>query len=143
MTDDVKLKNVTRSDFSFLYNLLDQRNPIANISHKKMPTYEQHVKFCISRPYSKWYVILHNNQKIGSIYLSNQDEIGIFIINSMQGKGIGKRALKLLMKYNPRLRFLANISPKNKESMEFFTNSGFKLIQYTYELAKSKHSKKI
>ena len=37
------------------------------------------------------------------------------------------------MKKNPRKRFLANVSPKNKKSMEFFKKNGFKLIQYTFE----------
>ena len=43
-----------------------------------MPTYAQHIKFIESKPYSKWYII-NFNQKIGSAYLSKQNEVGIFI----------------------------------------------------------------
>lgn len=140
----ITLKTVTKSDYQFLYQLLIERDPMVNISHKKIPTYEKHVKFVSSNPYSKWYVILFKNQRIGSIYLSKQNEIGIFIKKNMQGTGIGKITLKLLMKYNPRSRYLANVSPKNKRSMKFFEKNGFKLIQHTYELTDSnKDSRKI
>ena len=131
---DIKLKPVDKSDFRFLYQHLKERNPSANISHKKMPTYAEHVKFVTSRPYSKWYIIIHENKKVGTIYLTKQNEIGIFIKNKVQGKLIGQRVLKLLMEKNPRKRYLANVSPKNKKSIVFFKKNGFKLIQYTFEL---------
>ena len=131
---DIKLKSIAKSDHRFLYQHLKERNPSANISHKKMPTYAEHVRFVMSHPYSKWYIIIHKNKKIGTIYLTKQNEIGIFIKNKVQGKLIGQRVLKLLMEKNPRKRYLANISPKNKKSIAFFKKNGFKLIQYTFEL---------
>jgi len=129
----VKLKEVTRSDCRFLYKLLRQRDPITNISHKAMPTYSQHEKFVLSKPYSKWYTIRISNKKVGSIYLSHQNEIGIFFDKKFQGKGIGKSALQLLMKMNPRTRYLANVNPRNLKSIKFFKRNEFKLIQHTYE----------
>ena len=131
--ENIELKQIDESDHDFLYNLLENRNPNANISHKSMPNYDQHVKFVLSEPYSVWYVILVNDKKLGSIYLSKQDEIGIFLANDMKGKGIGNIALQLLMRKNPRKRYLANISPKNKKSLEFFKKNNFEFIQYTYE----------
>jgi RimJ/RimL family protein N-acetyltransferase len=131
---DIKLKSIAKSDHRFLYQHLKERNPSANISHKKMPTYAEHVGFVMSRPYSKWYIIINKNKKIGTIYLTKQNEIGIFIKNKVQGKLIGQRVLKLLMEKNPRKRYLANVSPKNKKSISFFKKNGFKLIQYTFEL---------
>jgi len=132
----ITLKNITKSDSPFLYELLNERDPTVNISHKKMPTYENHLKFVMSKPYSKWYIIKSKSQRVGSIYLSKQNEIGIFIKNGMQGKGIGKKAMQLLMKKNPRTRYLANVNPKNIKSIDFFKKNGFRLIQYTYELIK-------
>lgn len=102
-----------------------------------MPTYDEHIKFVKSNPYSKWYIIKIGARKVGSIYLTKQNEIGIFLIKNLHHKGIGTHALKLLMEKNPGLRYLANISPKNKESINFFKKNGFKLIQYTYELIRS------
>lgn len=130
----IKLRSVKRSDCSFLYNLLKERDPRANISHKKMPTFEQHVKFVLSKPYSKWYVIVKSGKSVGSVYLTKNNEIGIFIKKDLQDKGIGHTALNLLIKKNPRDRYLANVSPKNKKSIRFFKNNGFRLIQHTYAL---------
>ena len=133
MENKIILKSILKSDYRFLYDLLEDRNSQVNILHKTMPTYDEHVKFIKSKPYSKWYIIFKSKQKIGSIYLSKNDEIGIFILKKFQGKNIGIYALNELMKKNPRKRFLANVNPKNKKSISFFKNNGFKLIQYTFE----------
>jgi len=129
----IRLRNVNQSDFRFLYNLLKERNPNMNISHKKMPTYSEHVKFVKSKPYTKWDVIEYDKQKIGSIYLSKNNEIGIFLKKQFQGKNVGQESLELFMKMNPRKRYLANVNPKNTVSQKFFKKNGFKLIQHTYE----------
>ena len=134
----ISLKSVTNSDVKFLFDLLKERDPRVNISHRKMPTYSQHTKFIKSKPYSKWYIILKSKQKIGSIYLSKNDEIGIFLSKKFQGKNVGNFVLNELMGKNPRKRFLANVNPKNKKSISFFKNNNFKLIQYTFEKAKRK-----
>ena len=47
----IKLKNITKNDFMFLYELLSERDPVANISHKQMPTYDEHIRFVTSKPY--------------------------------------------------------------------------------------------
>jgi RimJ/RimL family protein N-acetyltransferase len=133
-TLSINLKPVNKSDIKFLYNQLKERESKINISHKKMPTFEQHSKFVMSNPYSKWYIIMYKNKKIGNTYLTKTNEIGIFILKSIRIKGIGKTVLEFLMKMNPRSRYLANVSPKNKKSQDFFKKNNFKLIQYTYEL---------
>ena len=132
----IKIKSVSKSDYRFLYNLLMERDARANISHKKMPTYNEHVKFVSSKPYPKWYIILCDVNRAGSIYLTSQNEIGIFIKKSFQNKQIGDIALRKLIQKNPKKRYLANVNPKNKKSVCFFKNHGFKLIQYTFELSK-------
>ena len=71
-----------------------------------------------------------------SIYLTKNNEIGIFLKKNIQGKKIGEKALKLLMEKNSNSRYLANVNPKNEKSIRFFKNNGFKLIQQTYELEK-------
>jgi RimJ/RimL family protein N-acetyltransferase len=133
---NLKLKEVDEKDVQFLYNLLEERKPVTYISHKKMPTYEEHVNFVKSSPYSKWYIIEIDEERAGSIYLTKQNEIGIFLNEGLQEKGIGSNALNVLIGKNPDLRYLANINPENKKSIKFFKKLGFTLIQYTYELNK-------
>ena len=129
----VSLRTITNSDTEFLFKLLKERDPRANISHKKMPSYNQHVNFIKSKPYTKWYIIMKYKEKVGSIYLSKNDEIGIFLSKNYQGRNVGNYALTELIKKNPRKRYLANVNPKNKKSILFFKNNNFKLIQHTFE----------
>lgn len=129
----LELKKVKKSDILFLYELLKERDPRANISHKKMVTYAQHKKFVSSKPYKSWYVVYADGHKAGSVYLSKQNEIGIFLLKEFQKLGIGKKILKMLMEKNPEKRYLANVSPKNYKSIGFFKSNSFKLIQHTFE----------
>ena len=77
---------------------------------------------------------MYGSKKVGSIYLSRQNEIGIFIKKNFQNNQIGRFSLELLIKKNPKKRYLANVNPNNKTSINFFKNHKFKLIQYTFEL---------
>ena len=134
VNSSIKLKPVTKNDALFLYDLLKARNPIVNISHKKMPSYNEHVNFILSNPYVVWYIIEYEGKNIGSIYLSKQDEIGISLFDNLLYDKIGKNIIKFLMKNNPRKRYLAKISPRNKKLQNFFVNNGFTGLEYTYEI---------
>jgi RimJ/RimL family protein N-acetyltransferase len=136
MNSDVKLKQVTKNDALFLYELLKNKDPNANISHKKMPSYDEHVEFVMSKPYTNWYIIEYDKKNIGTIYLSKQDEIGISINNDYEYDQIVKPALKLLMKLNQRKRYLANTNPKDVRAQEFLLKNGFTGLEYVYELKK-------
>ena len=136
MNSDVKLKQVTKNDALFLYELLKNKDPNANISHKKMPSYDEHVEFVMSKPYTNWYIIEYDKKNVGTIYLSKQDEIGISINNDYEYDQIVKPALKLLMKLNQRKRYLANTNPKDVRAQEFLLKNGFTGLEYVYELKK-------
>ena len=119
---------------ALLYSLLEERDEGVNISHREMPNAEQHAAFLRSRPYAHWYLIEADEACVGAIYLTRQDEIGIFILKGQQGHGYGRAAVELLMKVHARPRFLANINPANTRSIGFFQRLGFRHIQNTYEL---------
>ena len=72
----------------------------------------------------------------GSTYLSKLDEIGISINEGYEFDQIAKTALKLLIKLNPRKRYLANVSPKDIRLQEFFLKSGFTGFENVYEMKK-------
>ncbi len=116
-----------------LYLMLQQREPIANISHKEMPKFYDHLQFIKSHPYKKWWMIKIDEACIGNAYLTNNDEIGLFILPSYQGKGHGQEALDIILQVT-KGRILANIAPANERSQAFFQRNGFKHIQQTYEL---------
>jgi len=144
--DGIELREVNRQDCKFLYRMLEERPDYANISHKKMPTWREHISFVMSDPYVAWSIITYNGNKAGHTYITEPGEIGIFIKKEYQLKGIAKFIIKTtirmaeLMKLDlldvpdNRKRLLANINPKNKASIKLFEGLGFKHIQNTYEL---------
>ena len=118
---------------SILYRLLEERPISANISHQEMPTWKEHKKFVKNHPYTAWYLIMEDEEVLGSIYLTQQDEIGIFLFKKHQGNGHAGKTIKMLMKLHPRKFYLANINPENKDSIIMFDRLGFTLIQNTYK----------
>ena len=72
-SSSIYLKSVTKLDVEFLFNLLKERDPRANISHNKMPTYDEHVNFVKSKPYSKWYIIFEKNKQLNNFSTSRLD----------------------------------------------------------------------
>ena len=130
----MKLHNVYKYPHAdqILWELLQERTPEQSISHKDMPTWERHCLFISSYPYISWYLIETDEGIVGSIYLTNLDEIGIFIFKEYHGKGYAAEAIQLLMKTHPRDQFLANINPSNFKSESLFKKLGFKHIQNTY-----------
>ena len=121
-----------------LYDLMKERTSCVNISHRRLPTLKQHSIFVKLKPYKAWYLILSDGQVVGGIYLSKTDEIGIFLFKKYRDKGVGKKAVRLLIKKRANVRrFLANINPRNEPSIRFFAGMKFKHIQNTYELLTS------
>lgn len=116
---------------ALLFHLLRERKPNQAISHKQMPTWDEHVEFVRSEPYKRWYLIEIAGAIVGSTYFSKQNEIGIFIFEVNIGFGFAKQAIKELMKLHEG-PYYANINPQNGASMKFFENLGFKLLQVTY-----------
>ena len=119
---------------TFLWELLLSRPDVANISHRTMPTWEQHIGFIHARPYHGWYLIVNNRSWVGSIYLTSANEIGLHMMPGYRGKGFGRQAVDQLIGIFGPGRYLANIAPANYRSQEFFEKRGFRQIQATYEL---------
>jgi RimJ/RimL family protein N-acetyltransferase len=117
-----------------LYQLLAERKPQMNISHRAMPTWRQHCKFIAQRPYAAWYLIKSDHDYVGAIYLTAMNEIGVGILACWHGFGFGPRAIRALMRKHGCRRYLANVNPRNGKSIRMFRRMGFRIIQQTYEL---------
>jgi RimJ/RimL family protein N-acetyltransferase len=130
--------------YGILYDLLSERTPEQSISHKEMPSYKEHVDFVASVPYRFWYLIKSESDGyVGSVYMTNNNEIGVSIFNANKRKGYGEAALREIMRLHeplpaiPSIRrgfFIAHVSPLNDASQELFKKLGFKHIQNTYAL---------
>ena len=60
-----------------LYQLLSDRPH--QISHRQMPTFEEHATFVQNNPYRVWYIVHEDEHMVGSVYLTDQNTIGINI----------------------------------------------------------------
>ena len=96
----MELKAVTLEDSEFLYELLKQREGQVNISHSSLITWEEHLDYIKNHSYKSWDVIWAENNRVGNIYLTQRDEIGIFVDKKFQSSGYGSQALKQFMKKN-------------------------------------------
>ena len=137
----MKLHNLYRlegygSALAIPFRLLQEREPSQNISHKAMPTWEEHCAFVRSEPYAAWYWFTNPAERpAGCIYLTHQREIGIGVLKAHRGKGLARDAIAELMRLHPG-RFLANINPANEASIALFRSLGFGgPIQITLEKA--------
>lgn len=131
------------------YQLLKERPENANISHANMPTLEEHRQYVLRHPYRNWFLIEHAERTlpaewVGSLYLTNQNEIGIFILAQHQRKGYAARAIKLVLDGIPPLpavpgrragQYLANVNPSNEASIKLFTGLGAVHLQNTYQFS--------
>lgn len=118
---------------AILWQLLNERTPDVNISHRAMPSWEQHVAYVTSKPHPHWYMVDAGEEDfVGSIYLTHQREIGVGILKRYQGMQYGPMAVRMLMDRVPG-KFLANVNPLNMKSAEMFRKLGFKQLQVTYE----------
>jgi len=125
-----------------LYQLLGERPASANISHKTMPSFEEHKTFLATKPYAGHWVISEFsdngrsvvNFAVGACYITKNDEIGIQIGSRYQRRGYARTALNTLIEMHKGRRLLANIAPGNEASRKLFEGFGFKHIQNTFEL---------
>jgi RimJ/RimL family protein N-acetyltransferase len=136
----------------YLWQLLGERKLSESISHRKMPTYQEHVQFVRNSPneYEWWFIIedsptsesgVRDGFAVGAIYLTYRSEIGVQIALKHRREGYAKEAIERLIamtsiiknRQDPfaRTQYLANINPDNGASIALFTELGFQTVQMT------------
>lgn len=120
-----KDQNIYHTNVKFLYKLLSERKEYQSISHRTMPTMNNHIKFVDLRPYREWYIINDGMSLIGSVYITEKSEIGLSILEEHQEKGYGTLTLTTIFNKHPKEIFYANINPRNHKSINLFKKMGF------------------
>ena len=118
-------KEMTESAQFFLYELLAERKVSESISHKRHPSYQEHVKFVQSKPYMGWYLIMDGEQPVGTCYITKYREVGIWLMSNAKGKGAGKQAMQQLLAMYPG-RVFTNTSLYNDGAKAFYEKCGFR-----------------
>lgn len=122
-------EDVDEQHIDFLYCLLEERPPEACISHKSMPTREQHAAFVRSKPYKEWCVIKAGKHLVGSVYITKNNEIGIAVDRRYARHGFASTAVFLMYINHKKSPVYANIAPGNYASKALFHRMGFRPLQ--------------
>lgn len=120
----LNLRPVERSDYGFLYELLEKRPTQYNITHKWIPLYEQHVDFLESQPYSEHYIVEEDGKRIGQLYIRDNQFVGIHTLDNDEEK-----VLQMLDKDKD---YQFEVSPRNKHFQAILKRNGYRLLHETY-----------
>lgn len=120
-----------------LWELLSERRLEHSISHRRMPSRDEHIYFVVNyggsdEPYTYWGLLEVDQDIVGHIYLTARNEIGIQVFERCQRNGYARAAVELLMRFFGDREYLANINPANEASIALFKSLGFDVCQVTY-----------
>ena len=109
-----------------------------------MPTYNEHIEFVVNHPYRYWYIIEKLDKFIGSVYLTEQNIIGLNLYSETENDYI--KTIELITKLHKPLPpiksirskyFQVNVNPKNNVLINALESISMIHIQNTYILRKS------
>ena len=129
--------------WALLVERSEENDQNVNISHRALPSREEHDEFISSKPYYVWNLISIDSRWLGYVSVTWRNDIGIVLFTTERGNGYGKLSIrKLLDEVHPLPaqkgqrpgHFVVNINPFNERSIRLFDGFGFKHCQNTYEL---------
>ena len=92
-----------------LYKILKNRK--FNISNNSLPSFSEHKLFVINNPYRSWYLIEVDKLFVGSIYLSEDNFIGLHVID--QDGSIIKQSIEWVLKNKKPLPEIKSVRVSN------------------------------
>ncbi|MBO8232365.1 hypothetical protein CU311_06685 [Prochlorococcus marinus str. MU1402] len=128
-------------EIKFLYFLLKNRN--ASISHKKLPSFEDHRKFVLNHPYKTWNIVIKGNTHIGAQYIGFNNTVGIHLLPEYV---VYRRNVitKVLENFSPEPgitslipnQFIFNVSVSDYDYVDDLLKLGAEQIQSTFQFRK-------
>lgn len=115
-----------------LFQLLQERADHESISHRAMPTWDEHVAFVTSKPYKAWYLVCDRSYHAGAVFIGHDGTIGVGILSAHRRRGLGRKAVQEVMKMHPG-PYKARIAPGNVKSHALFQGLGFQVTHHVYE----------
>lgn len=129
----------TEEHISILYELLTKRE--YSISHEELPTLEKHAQFVKNNPYRAWWLVKCLGKTIGSVYLTNENAIGVTLL--YQDSEIYCQVIQVVRMQNdplppiPSVRpayFFVNAAPENFPLQHALMDIGAKHTQNSYRV---------
>jgi hypothetical protein len=140
MSTKLQLEDVvpTEHQIKQLYELLATR--LHSISHEEMPSLTEHEKFVSNHPYRAWYIIIVDGNVAGSIYVQNDNSVGINNVDDLTVDDLQQLLKALRAKISPleaipsvRYKdFFYNIPVSNTALQKKLEKIGLKSLQVSY-----------
>lgn len=131
-----------------LYELLKKRSATHAISHNAVPEYAEHELFVQSKPYRYWYLVTLDGMTIGSAYITENNEIGIFLTDEFShlqsdllGKMVTNHEPLPAVKSKRVGQFSINSNPGNASLIAAIISTGGVHVQNSYLVGNSTKSK--
>ena len=127
----------TPSQIDDLYSLLKKRT--YSISHRILPTKNEHRKFVSGNPYLSWYLVHKKNELIGSVYLKSDNSVGLNFHEF--NKQIIYEVIAFIKKHHKPLKaiksvrrgdFFVNVAYDNKKLITILKHLGINEIQRSF-----------
>jgi hypothetical protein len=125
-----------------LYQLMEERKAEA-ISHKAMPSMEEHLAFVQSKPFRAWYLIEEDGIVIGAVSINDRNEVRVGIVKQHRFPYRIVEAVKAIKDLHPPLpavpsarvgEYVMNINGRDVDSCKLINELGGKYLQSTYAL---------
>ena len=121
-----------------LFVLLKSR--VHSISHKNLPTFEEHTAFVKKHPYRCWYLIKLSGKPIASVYVGEDNSIGLNNSENLDSEMLKGVLAWVFETFSPldaiaSLRsdvFFVNVSATDTRLMALLVDLGFEAIQCSY-----------
>lgn len=129
-----KLRKVTANDYPFIYELIKRfLKTNLSVTFLKLPSYREFIKTYFLNDYQRYIITNENDVRFGFVVITKSNEIGYFLLPEYEGRGTATKAVRLLMKLNPRERYFATINKENKKSIKLIKKLGFYPKGIVYE----------
>ena len=109
------------------------------ISHKNLPSFDEHKEFVLTSPYRFWFLVKNNGQDLGNCFISYQNCIGLNVITNKKDD-YAMILEKIFKEFSPlpaikSIRtesFHVNSNPQNRLLKEALISFKMDLLEETY-----------
>jgi hypothetical protein len=133
----------TSAQIETLYTQL--KNRAHNISHKSVPSFDEHTEFVQNHPYRKWIIVKDTEIAIANVYIQYNNSIGLNVDSLVTCEQINKILKGIYASHSPLPavpsvrfgEFFLNVATDNKMLQKKLSSLGFSEVERTFVLSKS------
>ena len=133
----------TSAQIETLYTQLKNRSH--SISHKSVPSFDEHAEFVQNHPYRKWIIVKDTEIAIGNVYIQYNNSIGLNVDSLVSCEQINKILKEIYASHSPLPaepsvrfgEFFLNVATDNKMLQKKLSSLGFSEVERTFVLSKS------